>query len=170
MLESSDLELFKQVVHARETYLKERQRFLSQCKNRVLVLGQMIRNPDRRTAIDLLEYLSNEELVQLLPDLVWLASFPHLQLVKVRNLISRLDRLQSISVIRNVMLDMLDEADASIGDLHIEAPEDIYRRFMELSVDLDRDLTRMIATRATGHRDAGVREAGEEYLTLDDER
>ena len=58
------------------------------------------------------------------------------------------------------------DMEALAEPLLADGTDDEYRRFLELYSELDNDLARKLAQRAAQHIDLHVREAGEDFLTI----
>jgi hypothetical protein len=135
-------------------FFASRMAFLSGARDRTGVLRAALGSAAQRgTALRLLPFYSVEERQQLFDDLVRLCSVGHRDVVLCREAIGSLPRDWVLERIE-------DSADAVLAS----GGEEEYRRLLELYVDLDADLTRRLATRATHHDDAGVREAGNDFL------
>jgi len=94
--------------------------------------------------------------------LVFLTSFVHGDLVRVRALVAKLPLSRSLATIRASVFAMLDESDA--GHPEAELPVHIYRRFMELARQIQNGLALDIAIRAGSHPDPEVREVAADYF------
>jgi hypothetical protein len=136
--------------------------FLAPGVNRVALVHAAIPRPDRRnfpptdrfTALSMLPHLTPPELLALFPDLVFLASWGHGAIGRVRDTIGSLPRGWVLEHIE-------DEAERWLR----EGTDDEFRRFLELYDDLDApQLTRRLARRAAAHADPDIRDAGEEFL------
>ena len=131
-----------------------RMAFLSSAMDRIGVLRAALGSAAQRgTALRMLPFCSVEERQQLFDDLVRLCSVGHSDVVLCREAIGSLPRDWVLERIE-------DSADAVLAT----GGEEEYRRLLELYVDLDADLTRRLATRATHNDDTGVREAGDDFL------
>lgn len=106
----------------------------------------------RGTALRLLLALPTREREAHFDRLVELASVGHADIGLVRDVILTMPREWVLARIEPIADRILDAGG-----------EDEYRRFLELFADLDKDLALRLASRAIGHPDDGVREAGEDF-------
>lgn len=107
---------------------------------------------DVATALYVMGYLNVPERMQLLEELVEL-SLHHGLAMKIRELIRSLPRDYVLANVERIAEPLLEKGDY-----------DEYRRFLELYLELDRELTLKLARRAAAHPDADVQEAGQEFL------
>ncbi len=120
---------------------------------RTALLHEALRGRDRQAALALLPRLEREDLESLFSDLVFLVSFSHGPVQTVRDAIRSLPR--------GWVLDHIDEA----AELLLRRGDwETYRRLLELYEQLDADLTRRLAERATVKPDADTRDAGDDFL------
>lgn len=105
---------------------------------------------DRHTALSLLPYLLDSEIESLLPELVFLASFSHGAIERVRSTIRRLPK------------QLLKGSLPAMCEKHL-AGEEEYRRFLELFAAIDDELCASLAERARASSDAEIRAIGEEF-------
>ncbi len=149
-----DRVLWTAVVESEGRFTGARAAFITGAADRLAVvhaaLGMV---PQRGTALRLLPSLSVAERQALFGELVRLASVGHADIELVRQAILSLPRDW---VVANV--------EARAEPLLRGGTDEEYRRLLELYVQLDRDLARRLATRAAGHDDADIREAGEDFL------
>jgi hypothetical protein len=158
-LSSNDFTLWSNLRQAEMDFFRIRWDFLSTSNAKELVISQALKSPsDRATALRIILYLEVEERLQFLDELVDLASVGH----------------SDISLVREVLLSLpkdflLANIEKSAEPLLINATTDAYeeyRRLLELYIDIDRDLTRRLALRASESDDEDIREAGEDFLAL----
>ena len=145
--------VWNQISTSYKTFSLALEKFLSKDIDRVVLMRDAIYGNDQLTAIFLLRYLSQDELMQLFKELVFLSSYSRGTLSIVREAILSLPRdwvLQNIEQIANPILEK--------GDY------DEYRRILELYLELDRELTRKLANQAINHKDPDIKEAGEDFL------
>lgn len=112
-----------------------------------------LRSGDRVNAIVELPSLTNEELQELFPELIFLSSFIHGQIQDVRNAVLRLPNEWLLEHIEKTSEPILKNGDY----------ED-YRRLLELYNLIDPKLTRKLAERATANSDPDIKEAGDDFL------
>jgi hypothetical protein len=122
-------------------------------KDRVGIMKEALHGKDRQIALMMLQHLSQKELIQLFNELVFFASFAHGSIQYIRNIILGLPRDW---VLQNI--------EAYAEPLLTEGTYDEYRRFLELYIVLDNELTLRLAQHATVHSDPDIREAGEDFL------
>jgi hypothetical protein len=136
--------------------------FLAPGVDRVGLVRSAIPRPDRQifppsdrfTALYVLPLLTRPEQMALFPELVYLASWGHGAIGRVRGVILSLPRDW-----------VLARVDAEAERWLRAGTDDEFRRFLELYRLLDaRDLTLRLARRAAAHADPEIREAGEEFL------
>lgn len=127
--------------------------FLSAGNGKVETLRQALRGPGRLDALGLALRLSAEERLELFPEWVLLASWAHGSIQRAREVILSLPRDWVLAHIEQ-------EAEQYLR----EGTYDEYRRFLELYVLLDGELTAKLAKRAAASQDLDVREAGEDFL------
>ena len=146
-------ERWRKVVVTHYEFTNAVQHFLNSDISRVKIMKQALRGPNRTTAIYLLPNIKVEELQSLFSELILLSSFSHGGIIVVRETVLRLPR--------QWVLDHIEEA----SEIYLsEGGFEEYRRFLELFILLDRDLTVRLARRASQSSDYDIREAGEDYL------
>ena len=141
------------IAHAEREFSLARQIFLSEGVDRVALLREALRGRDRLTALQVAEDLNTAERLALFDELIFLVSFSHGALPRVRNLILSLPRDW-------VLANIEEKAEPLLRD----GSYDEYRRFLELYVLLDHDLALKLAQRAAVCADEDIREAGEDFL------
>lgn len=127
--------------------------FLAAGVDRIPLLKQALRGPDRITAIFLLPHLSPNELEQLFEELLWLSSFSHGAIQIVRDAILLLPRAWVLQHVERVAEPILDTG-----------TYDEYRRILELYATLSRDLALKLARRALAQNDIDIQEAGQDFV------
>ncbi len=148
-------ELWDQVSKSYKAFSLALMKFLASDVDRVEIMKKELLGHDRPTAIYLLRFLSQEELLQLFNELVYLSSFSHGSIEVIRQIILSLPRDWVLSNIEQVAEPILE---------HGSYEE--YRRLMELYLKLDRNLTVELAHRATKKEDSDIKEAGQDFLAL----
>jgi hypothetical protein len=147
-------DLFESVAE-QELALERRRLAFLQGADRVAVLHTALHDPTkRRTALNLIPYLSPEEQEQLFDDLLELASVGHSDIAAARAAIMQLPREWVVSIIETRAERLLSGPE----------PWEEYRRLLELYTDLDPELTRRLASRAKQHDDPDVKETGADFL------
>jgi hypothetical protein len=133
---------------------KQRTQLLENAENLVRLVRDGLRIPtERDAAIEIAKFLSKEQLKELLPSLVSLASFSHGLTGEARDLILSLPRDWTTANIENIAEPILQNG----------AYEE-YQRILELYSLLDPGLARRCANRALGHNDPEVAEVGRDFL------
>jgi hypothetical protein len=154
-----DAAIWRSLVESYEDLLRARMEFCSEGVDRVALIRAALRGRDRFTAIYMLKFLMEPELRSLFPELVYFASSQHAAIAGVREAI--------LSLLRGWVVENIE---AHAEPLLRDGSYDEYRRFLELYIQLDRDLTLRLARRAASDSDEDIREAGEDYLELLGER
>lgn len=129
------------------------QELLSPKDTYVGIIRRALHGHDRLTALYILNRLPQEDIRELFEDLVWLVSFSHGSIQRVRDAILSLPHAW-----------VVEHVERAAEPLLTTGTYDEYRRFLELYILLDRELTIRLARRAAAHADPDVKEAGEEYL------
>jgi hypothetical protein len=147
--------LWERVSQSYKAFSLALQDFLSPEVNRVDIMKKELLDQDRVTAVYLLRYLTQEELIQLFNELVYLSSFSHGSVEIIRQIILSLPRDWVISNIKQVAEPIIKNGGY-----------DEYRRLLELYLKLDHNLTTNLALRAINQEDSDIKEAGEDFLAL----
>ena len=151
----NDQSLWIEISSSYKQLLLALQDFLSEGFDRIGLIKPRLRGKDRNTAIFLLTYLSENELIQLFDDLIFLSSFSHRSIKIIRDIIASLPRTWVLSEIEKTAEPILSEGD--YGE---------FRRFLELYIELDYSLTLRLAKRAKQNDDPDIKEAGEDFLQI----
>jgi hypothetical protein len=150
-----DIEVWHRLVETEKEYYAASQAFLKGDVDRVSMMRENLVSRENNTAYYFLPYLSQDELLQLFDVLVPLASTAHSNIKRVRDAILSLPHDW---IIKNI--------EPLAEPLLADGTDDEYRRFLELYSGLDQDLARKLAKRAAQHTDPHIREAGEDFLTI----
>jgi hypothetical protein len=126
---------------------------LSQDINRVAIFKQALHSQELHAALHLINSLKPEELQELLPDLIYLASFRDGGILTIREAILKIPKEYLMLNIENFVEPYL--TDGTYGN---------YRRFLELFILIDPGLTEKLAKRAILNEDFDIYEAGVEFL------
>jgi hypothetical protein len=146
-------ELWRKFIEREFTYIQTRQDFLNYCTDRITLIKKALHNPtERGTALRLIEYVKLEERQSLLDELVNLASVSHSDIELCRKVILSLPKTW---VLANI--------EKSAEPLLQDGTDEEYRRLLELYIDIDRELTQRLASRALQHDDPDIREVGEDF-------
>jgi hypothetical protein len=149
----NDTELWHKVFEKEIAYIQARQDFINNCTDRIEVIRKALHNPtERGTALRLIEYLKLEEHQSLFDDLVDLASVSHSDIELCRKAILSLPKTWVLANIEN-----------SAEPLLQDGTDEEYRRFLELYIDIDRELAQRFALRALQHDDPDIHEVGEDF-------
>jgi hypothetical protein len=154
-LSQQDIEVWQRLVESEKEYYAASHAFLKGDVDRVSLMREKLMSREKNTAYYFLPYLNKDELLQLFDVLVPLASTAHSNIKRVRDAILALPHDW---VIKNI--------ETLAEPLLADGTDDEYRRFLELYSELDNDLDRKLAQRAAQHIDLHVREAGEDFLTI----
>jgi hypothetical protein len=154
---SPDQEIWKKLVRAHQTshedFVRMRREFRDSAVDKVDILREAIRHSrDIATAIVILEDLSIAQRKKLFPELLLLASWTQGGADRVRAAITSLPHEWVLSHIETHMEPLLRTGSA-----------EEYRRLLELSYVLDKELTSRLVERALGHADGEIREVGEDF-------
>ena len=122
-------------------------------ETRISLIKQALKGKDKIIGIHLLLYLSSAEHMQLFDELVFLASYSHGSIERIRKTILSLPREW---VVANI--------EQTAEPLIYNGTYDEYRRFLELYVLLDYDLAFRLARRALSHSAPDIREVGEDFF------
>lgn len=141
-----------------------RTQFLERSHDRVSAIRLGLACCGRDTAIELAASFTDSELMDLLPELVELASFEHHSLGKVHDLILRLPREEAADVVEELVFRRLNSDDPLHGWVRIywAALPDLVHRYLDLAAALDKGFTDRVWSWAIEHGDAGVRKAARE--------
>src|ERR1051325_7594899 len=148
-------ELWRRVVENHKAFSLSLMEFFSEGIDRVAILRRALRVGERATALYVAPHMSAHELLQLFEEWVFLASFSHGGIQRVREIILSLPRDW-----------VLGNVEAVAEPLLRDGTDDEYRRLLELYLDLDHDLTSKLARRALSNADEDIREAGRDFLQL----
>jgi hypothetical protein len=149
----NDTEVWHKVFEKEIAYIQARQDFLNNCTDRIGLIKKALHNPtERGTALRLIAYLKLEERQSLFDDLVDLASVSHSDIELCRKAILSLPKTW---VLANI--------EKSAEPLLQDGTDEEYRRFLELYIDIDRELAQRLALRALQHDDPDIHEVGEDF-------
>lgn len=147
-------EFWEHLSESYNTYILALQIFMADDFDRVGLLKHALLNKGRITAIAMLRYLKQLELIQLFPELVFLASFSHGAAGAIRKYILSLPREWVITNIEQFVEPLLEQG-----------TYDEYRNVLALYWELDHEMMIRLAQRAIMHSDPDIREAGEDFLS-----
>jgi hypothetical protein len=117
------------------------------------MLRKALQNPsERATALEILDYLTNEERQSLFDELIKLASVGHSDIELVRYAILSFDKSWLVENIENQAKSVLKNA-----------TDEEYRRFLELYIQIDDGLTQRLIEKALRHSDLDIKEVGEDF-------
>lgn len=149
-----DIALWHALFDSEVIFIRARMYFLSDSTDRVAVIREVLQNPlYRGTALRIFSYLTVEERQRLFDILLSLASVSHSDIVLCREII--------LSLPKDWVLANIEK---SAEPLLLSGTYEEYRRLLELFIQLDRDLTYRLATRALQNTDVDIREAGEDFI------
>ncbi len=148
-----DRHLWKQLMESYNDFSVVLGKFLLEDVDRISLMRRALRGSDQAIALFIASYMKPTELVELFDQLVFLASFVHGSLQTVRKLILALPREWVLANIESVAEPLLQDG-----------TYDEYRRFLELYIQLDRNLALKLARRAAENPDEDIHEAGEDFL------
>ncbi|SRR6266545_1257869 len=152
MIDESD-KLRQDLVSSFRAYTEALGKFLSKGVDRVSLIREIIRE-DINVALKLAEYL-NEGEHKLLFD-IWVGGASHHKYVGMyRKFITALPRDW-----------VLERVEAAAEPYLINGDMEEYRRYLELYLLLDEELTRKLAQRALAHSDPEVVEAGQDFIEI----
>jgi hypothetical protein len=149
-----DLARWRQLLEAEKAATAARMALFTSRGSLVELVRHGLQEPgERAVALDVASRLETEEVQELLPDLLALASFGHGLTERCRELILRLSRPWLLSHVEQYAEPIL----ASGGD-------EEYRALLGLYTRIDPTLALKLAHRAAQSPDAAIKEAGEESL------
>jgi hypothetical protein len=152
MIDESD-KLRQDLMSSIRAYTEALGKFLSEGVDRVSLIREIMRE-DRNVALKLAEHLSESEHKQLFN--IWVAGASHHKYVHIyRKFILTLPRDW-----------VLERVEAATEPYLINGDMEEYRRYMELYLLLDDELTRKLAQRALAHSDPDVIEAGQDFIEI----
>lgn len=144
---------WEKLVESHKSFTLALRDFFEQDIDRVGILRSALQGNDKFTAISVAGYLSKNDLLQLFPELLHLASFSHGAIESVRTLIRSLP-------LKWVLANVEEAAEP----LLTEGSYDEYRRLLELYVEIDRDLALKLARRALQNSDHDIKEVGRDFM------
>ena len=152
MTDESD-KLRQDLVSSFRAYTEALGKFVSKGVDRVGLVREIMKE-DRNVALTLAEYLSESEHKQLFD--IWVAAASHHKYVHIyRKFILALPRDW-----------VLERVEAIAEPYLINGDMEEYRRYLELYLLLDEELTRKLAQRALAHSDPDVIEAGQDFIEI----
>jgi hypothetical protein len=127
--------------------------FLSSDIDRVGLIQSALRQGETASVLYVAQFMGDMEKKQLFPQWIDLVSQAHRYIAPARDIIHSLPREWVIDNIETVAEPILQNG-----------TEEEYRRMLEMYRELDPELTRRLAQRATEHPDWEIREAGSDFL------
>jgi hypothetical protein len=156
-MKPKDWEVWERVVRSHQAFILASKDFLSEGIDRATVIRKALQSNNRNTAIYFLQWLSYSELQQVFDVLIFLSSSEHGGIEEVRKAI--------LSIPKEWLLENI-ELSVEPHLKHGTAEE--YRRFLELFLRIDIELTRKLARRALEQQEFDTREVGQEFLEKTD--
>jgi hypothetical protein len=153
--------LWNKLCEADAVYIEACGQFFVNCKQHKIVIKEALSTPSRRsTALRfLLFYLDAEDRIEFFEQLVTIASSAHCDIELCRKVILTLPKDFVLANIEQVSEPLLLTSDP------VYQYEE-YRRLLELYIEIDRDITERLASRASQGEIEEIREAGEDFLAL----
>lgn len=149
-----DIEVWRKLVETHSAFLAASREFFTEGVDRVALVREALRDgKDKFTACHVLTQMQASELEGLFDALVEWASTGHSLIHVFREAILSLPR-------EWVLANIEEAAEPCLRD----GTCDEFRRFLELYIRLDHDLTLRLAQRASAHPDADIHEAGRDFL------
>lgn len=151
----SDEDLWQRVVSNEWEFIESRIRFMRDCDSKVIVslVRRALHTPnERKTALRLIPYLTNEKQQFLINDLIEVASVSHSDIQLCREVILGLPRGW-----------LLDNIKGSLDKVLSNGLSEEYRRLIELCVPIDIHLTKVLVEQALRHQDSQVRQVGKDF-------
>lgn len=152
-ISEKDAQVWRRLIDSQTKFSVASREFLHGDVDRVALIRQALYSSDSGTAYYFLQHLNAEELMHLFDILVPLASTGHGSVGRVREAILSLPHDWVVTRIEQLAEPLL-----------VDGTYDEYRRFLELYYELDKDLARKLALRASQHSDDDIKEAGDDYL------
>src|SRR5262245_33658999 len=153
-MDTNNINLWQHLAEKFWDYKKALGDFFSEKVDRVALIRKGIRD-DRVVAIELGNYLSEDEHKQLFD--LWIGG------ASTANGYVHIFRKFILSLPHDWVMERIE----SMVEPHLCNDDmDEYRRFLELYILLDINLTRKLAERAAAHSDPEIKEAGEDFLEI----
>lgn len=152
-LPDTDIAIWNRLVDSYKAFAAASKAFLTGNVDRVTLMHKALHGRDWGIATVMFESMQTAELQQIFPDLVFLASVSHGAIQNVRDAILSLPREWVLANIERVAEPLLEKGGY-----------EEYRRLLELYIQLDKELARRLALRATNQQDEDIREAGIDFL------
>ena len=153
-IDNYQADLWERLTSAFREYSKALQEFVSERVDRVALIRQALRTDDRHVALHVSGYLKEDEHKQLFD--LWVSGASYHKSVHIY-------RKFILSLPRDWVLERIE---AAAEPYLIDGGLEEYRRFLELYLLLDEELTRKLAQRALAHSDPDVIEAGQDFIEI----
>jgi hypothetical protein len=152
---NDNIDLWQRVVKSFWEYKEALAVLFSEGVNRVALIRGAVGTNDRIVAVEVARYLKEDEHKQLFD--VWVDG------ASTANSLVHIYRKFILSLPHDWVMERIE---AAVEPYLINGSLDEYRRFLELYILLDTDITRKLAERAMSHGDPEVREAGSDFLEI----
>ncbi len=147
-------DLWMRFVEAERSFTSQRMMLLRRVTELTPILVQALNKPrERSAALNIVEYVGDEEKKHVFDSLLMLASNVHGHTEKSREFLLSLPKQW-----------VLENIEARAEPILQHATQEEYRGLFELYLQLEQGLARRLAERALKHPDSEVREAGEEFI------
>jgi hypothetical protein len=153
-LDKSEEKFWQDMISAYMKYVEKSGEFFQSKLDRIKILREGIQRGDTPVVLDLASGLDVSELIQLLPELVYISTAPGYAR-KAREII--------LSMPHEWLLLNLEEVAESIMTTN---DEEDFRRLFELYLEIDRELAVKLTNRILNHADEYIREIGHEFVEI----
>ena len=143
--------IWQQLVEEYSLWAQVLKEFFSKETDRIAILQRAFKKGDIAPALHVMQYMAPDELTTLFDELIHFST-SHGYAGSVREII--------LSLPRNWVLSNIEK---TVEPHLVGATEDEYRRFLELYLLLDKDLTQRLIQRAINHPDNEIREVGRDF-------
>jgi hypothetical protein len=153
-LEKSEEEFWQHMLSAYMKYVEKSGEFFQSNLDRVKILREGFQRGDTPVVLDLASGLDVSELIQLLPELLYISTAPGYAR-KAREII--------LSMPQEWLLLNVEEAAESIMKAN---DEEDFRRLFELYLEIDHELAEKFSERVLNHSDEYIRDIGQDFVKI----
>jgi hypothetical protein len=149
----TDQKLWNELIKSESNYQVARWELFKHCSSIIGVIKKALHIPyERKSALRLIEYLTDKDYPHILDDLIEVASVGHSDIELCRKVILALPQKWLLSNIEESLYKALSNGE-----------EEEYRRLMELCILLSNSLLEKLINKALLHPDDNVKEVGIEF-------
>jgi hypothetical protein len=153
-LDKSEEKFWQDMISAYMKYVEKSGEFFQSKLDRIKILREGLQRGDIPVVLDLASGLDVSELIQLLPELIYISTAPGYAR-KAREII--------LSIPKEWLLLNVEEAAESIMKTN---DEEDFRRLFELYLEIDRELAVKLTARILNHSDEYIREIGQDLAKI----